>query len=73
MSTSAGKRKVDDLEDDTPTEDNNKRCVRLSLVGDEQALTCADNRQKVDETDSENDEVESGNEGGDSDEIDEGQ
>ena len=47
---------------------------RLSLVGDEWALTCVDNRQRVDETESENDEVESGNEGGDSDdEIDEGQ
>jgi hypothetical protein len=45
----------------------------LSLVG-EQALTCANNRQRVDETESENDEVGSGNEEDYSDdEIDEGQ
>ena len=48
-------------------------CISLSLVG-EQTLTYAGNRQKVDETDSEDDDVESGNEEVDSeDEIEEGQ
>ena len=47
--------------------------VPRSRVG-EQVLTCSEHRQRVDETESENEEIESGNEGDDSeDDIDEGQ
>jgi len=46
----------------------------LPVLSENMTLSCAGNRQKVDETDSEEDDVENGNEDYDSDEgIEEGQ